>query len=113
MKILFWNIRGFGKPARRRHIRDYIREERVGAMGLQETIKEDFTQKDLGDITGDVMFLWIWKSARVHSGGILMGVREEIFEVEDMEVADFYVSMVLRQRVHNFRWELITVYGLA
>jgi hypothetical protein len=34
MKIMFWNIRGFGKAARRRQIRDYIIEEELDGIGL-------------------------------------------------------------------------------
>jgi hypothetical protein len=53
------------------------------------------------------------KKANGHSGGILMGVREDKYEVEDSEVGGFYASMVLRHRTTNYRWELITVYGPA
>jgi hypothetical protein len=42
-----------------------------------------------------------------------MGVREDNYQVENFEVDDFYVSMGLRNKVTNFRWELITIYGLA
>jgi hypothetical protein len=42
-----------------------------------------------------------------------MGVKEGQLEVEDSEIGDHYVNMVLRDRVSNFRWELITVYGPA
>jgi exonuclease III len=68
MKILFWNIRGFGKVARRRQIRDYIMGEDVKGIGIQETMREDFSQKDLSEIAGNKSFKWIWKSARGHSG---------------------------------------------
>jgi hypothetical protein len=40
-----------------------------------------------------------------------MGVKEEILEVEDREVGDHFVSMIVRNRKSNFRWELVTVYG--
>lgn len=52
MKILFWNIRGFGQPARRRQIREYIAEESIDIIGLQETIKKDFSEKELHDMVG-------------------------------------------------------------
>jgi hypothetical protein len=32
-------------------------------------------------------------------GGILMGVKEDIYEVEDSEIGEYYVSMALRNRV--------------
>jgi hypothetical protein len=42
-----------------------------------------------------------------------MGFKTDLFEVEDSKVGDFYVSMVLRHRINNFRWEMLIVYGPA
>jgi hypothetical protein len=50
---------------------------------------------------------------KVTQGGILMDVREESIELEDYEVGEFYVSMVLRNRASNWRWEMLIVYGPA
>jgi hypothetical protein len=46
-----------------------------------------------------------------HSGGILLGVKEETFEVEDMDHGEFFVSMSLTHRRTNLQWEVIIVYG--
>jgi hypothetical protein len=35
-------------------------------------------------------FLCVW------GGGILMGAKEEVLELEDYEIGEFYASMVLR-----------------
>jgi hypothetical protein len=43
MRFMFWNIGGFGGPARRNLIRDYISSEGLDGIGLQETMKKDFT----------------------------------------------------------------------
>jgi hypothetical protein len=50
MRLMFWNIRGFGKTARRRQIEDFIFEEKLDGVGFQETIKTDYTQMELDDI---------------------------------------------------------------
>jgi exonuclease III len=42
-----------------------------------------------------------------------MGVKEKFLEVEDHEIGDYFISLVVRQRTSNFRWELMTVYGSA
>jgi hypothetical protein len=76
-------------------------------------MKGDFTHSELGEISGGVPFKWVWKGSHGHSGGILMGVREDYYEVENIEVGDYFVSMVLRNRCTNFRWELVTIYGHA
>jgi hypothetical protein len=80
---------------------------------LQETIKEDFSSRKPNDIAGGLQFRWFWQSAKGHSGGILMGVREEFLEVEDQKIGEYFISLVVRQRTTNFRWELMTIYGSA
>jgi hypothetical protein len=72
MKFMFWNVRGLGKPPRRQ-VRELIEEERLDGIGLQETIKVDFTNRELMEIAGSSQFRWIWQGARGQSGGILVG----------------------------------------
>jgi hypothetical protein len=67
----------------------------------------------LTDIAGGLQFSWVWQSAKGHSGGIVMGVREEFLEIEDHEIGEYFISLVVRQRTTNFIWVLMTVYGLA
>jgi hypothetical protein len=91
-----------------------LKEEHLDGVGLSETINEDFTSRDLDDLAGGLDFRWVWKGARGHSRGrILMGVGETYLEIEESEVGEYYVSMVLRNRLTNLWWELITVYGPA
>jgi exonuclease III len=80
---------------------------------LQETIRKDFSQRELDELTGNQGFKWVWKEAVGHSGGILLGVIDDLVEVEETEIGEFYVSMVLRHRLQNFRWEMVVVYGPA
>jgi hypothetical protein len=75
-------------------------------------MKVDFTH-DLSELYRNNNLKWVWKEASGHSGRILMGVRVDNYEVENFEVGDFYVNTELRNRVTNFKWELITVYGPA
>jgi hypothetical protein len=49
MKLMFWNMRGFGRSARRRQVKNYIMEEKLEGIDLLETIKENFTQKELDE----------------------------------------------------------------
>jgi hypothetical protein len=106
MRFMFSNIRGFGKLARRRQIREYLSEENMDGMGLQETMKESFSDRELQEISGGAQFKWCWKGLHGHSSGILMGIKEDVYEMEDAEVGEFYVSMVLRHRTSNLRWEI-------
>lgn len=58
-------------------------------------------------------FTWKWSPAKGKSGGLLIGVNLSKLELEDFEVLDFCISMSVRDRVSNFRWLIVTVYGPA
>jgi exonuclease III len=47
IKTVIWNIRGFGVEGRRRQLKEYLRQENVDIVGLQETIKQNFLLEDL------------------------------------------------------------------
>ena len=47
MRYIFWNIRGCGHSGRRTQLRKYIARERIDVVALQETIKADFSYRDL------------------------------------------------------------------
>jgi hypothetical protein len=67
----------------------------------------------LDELSGSTNFSWTWKLAKGHSGGILVGIREEIHDVEETELGEHYISMVLINRLSIIRRELVTVYGPA
>jgi exonuclease III len=69
MKILFWNIRGMGKKARIRQLKELIAGERLDCVGLQETIKQQFTDAELESLAPGKGFRWNWVPFKGHSGG--------------------------------------------
>ena len=89
-----------------------MRREDVDIVGLQEMIRQDFSIQELEGLSRH-KFAWQWLSASGHSGGILLGVKEDTFEVEDMDQGEFFLSMAFSHRRSGFRWEVIIVYGLA
>ena len=110
MRLFDWNMRGFGQVGRRKQLTDYIRQEDVDIVGIQETIRQNFSIQELQGLSRH-KFSWQWLPANGHSGGILLGVKEETFEVEDMDRGEFFLSMLISHRLTNFRWEVIIVYG--
>jgi len=112
MRVLLWNVRGLGKLARRGHIRDFIHTERIDIVGLQETVKSEFS-KDLEEIGGAVSFYWFRLPAIGRSGEILLGVKGDSFEVEDHNILNYCIKVSLRNRLTNLKWEFIVVYGPA
>ncbi|KAE8807511.1 hypothetical protein D1007_16304 [Hordeum vulgare] len=82
MKLLCWNIRGFGLTGRRRQLIEYMRQEEIDIVGLHETIRQDLSMLELQRLSHH-QFASQWLPAAGHSAGILIGVREDTFSVED------------------------------
>ena len=113
MRVLSWNVRGLGNAARRGQVRTYIHKERIDIVGLQETVKQDFSNHELNELAGGLNFIWLWLSARGRSWGILLGLKSDFLELESHEVKEFCICATIRNRISNFRWILIIVYGPA
>lgn len=58
MKALFWNIGGMGKKAKVGQLKDILMTEKVDIVGIQETIKHDFTDYDLNALVPGGDFVW-------------------------------------------------------
>ncbi|XP_073363455.1 uncharacterized protein [Aegilops tauschii subsp. strangulata] len=115
MRALFWNICGFGHDGRRRQLIEYVRDEHIDIVAIQETMRSDFSWPEL-DRLSTHLFVWHWLPSSGnagHSGGILLGVKDATFEVGSMDRGQFFVSMELYERALNFKWEVIIVYGPA
>ncbi|XP_020160903.1 uncharacterized protein [Aegilops tauschii subsp. strangulata] len=115
MRALFWNIHGFGHDGRPRQLIEYIRDEHVDIVAIQETMRTDFSLPELDRVSSH-LFAWHWlpsSGSTGHSGGILLGVKDATFEVGSMDRGQFFVSMELSEQALNFKWEVIIVYGPA
>ena len=115
MRALFWNIRGFSHDGHRRQLVEYIRDEHIDIIAIQETMRMDFCLPELDSLSSH-LFAWHWLPSsgnNGHSGGILLGVKDATFEVGGMDRGEFFVSMEIFERALNFKWEVIIVYGPA
>ncbi|XP_071683220.1 uncharacterized protein [Lolium perenne] len=113
MRALFWNIRGFGRRGRRTLLKEYLRLHRIDLVLLQETIKQDFTDAELTSLEVGEKFFWSWLPANGHSGGMLLGVRDSLFEVGRMDRGQLFLSLSVLHRVSNKKLEVIGIYGPA
>lgn len=113
MKIVIWNIRGMGRLARIRQLKELMAKEKPDIIGLQETIKKSFSERELEALAPGGGYKWGWIAASGHSGGILLGAKEDILQIEDWETGTFYVGATIRDRLTNVRWDCLTVYGPA
>uniref|UniRef100_A0A453DCA3 Uncharacterized protein n=1 Tax=Aegilops tauschii subsp. strangulata TaxID=200361 RepID=A0A453DCA3_AEGTS len=67
---------------------------------MQEAICQDYSMHELQGLSRH-QFAWQWLPATGQSGGILLGVWEDAFSVEDMDRGEFFLSMsVTDRRVH-------------
>ncbi|XP_020182938.1 uncharacterized protein [Aegilops tauschii subsp. strangulata] len=82
MRAIFWNVRGFGHVGRRTQLKEYMRKEGIDIVGLQETIKADFRHHELLAIDPLKRFSWNHLAASGHSGGMLLGFDQAVYERE-------------------------------
>ncbi|XP_020182182.1 uncharacterized protein [Aegilops tauschii subsp. strangulata] len=115
MRVLFWNIRGFGHDGRRCQLIKYMRDEHIDIIAIQETMRTEFSLPELDSLSPH-LFFWHWlpsSGTTGHSGGILLGVKDATFEVGGMDRGEFFVSMEIFERALSFKWEIVIVYGPA
>jgi hypothetical protein len=108
-----YNIRGFGQQGCRTQLRDYSRSCRLDFIGLQETIKKDFTMVELRGLEWGGQFVWNWLPANGHSGGLLLGFWEDTFEVVEWKKGDFFLSTSVLHRSSKYFWCFFLVSVLA
>ena len=104
MRCMFWNVRGLGTAHRRGLVLKHVIQENLDIVGIQETIKQEFSDQELKDMSGTVDFVWKWIPAKGHSGGLLLGVKLESFEIEQVELAGYFLGCLVRNRLTNFRF---------
>lgn len=113
MKIFFWNVRGLGKSHKRNWVRDHILQEDLKIVALQETIKQDFADWELKEMAANKDFSWNWVPTRGHSGGLMLGIRNDNPELEHIETATYFMAAQIRNRMTNVRFWVANVYGPA
>uniref|UniRef100_A0A453DF18 Endonuclease/exonuclease/phosphatase domain-containing protein n=1 Tax=Aegilops tauschii subsp. strangulata TaxID=200361 RepID=A0A453DF18_AEGTS len=75
MRGLIWNCRGVGKRGMATCLSDIISDHSIDFLGLQETLKRDFSPKLIRKFDPFGIFHWEWVPAVGRSGGILCGIR--------------------------------------
>jgi hypothetical protein len=58
-------------------------------------------------------YLWMWNPSRGKSGGILVGIRNEWYDVESFKQGEFMLQMNLWDKLNKVKWNLLVVYGAA
>lgn len=113
MSGLFWNCRGLGRPDKQRFLREMVMELGCHFIGLVETMKSDFSPLWFRNISGPRTFNWHSIPPTGRSGGLLLGVNEDAFEVLDIEAGIHFIRMLIRDKSSGKKCNLDVVYGTA
>ena len=107
------NIRGLGRPGRKQALADLILDYKLEFVGIQETKKEKIDDSFLSFVSGYLEFKWCSLPAKGSAGGILVGLRDDLFEIVSYSCGSFCVSVQVLNKTDAFIWNLIVVYGTA
>ena len=72
IKILSWNVRGANNPEKRKVIKQFIRDQRVDLVCLQETKVQNMNLKLARSLGAGRFSEWIVVDASGSAGGILL-----------------------------------------
>jgi exonuclease III len=113
MKGVFWNSRGLADLAKHRFLAELVKEEQINFIALSETGRDSFPDHTLKNLCGGHEFLWHAMAPHGRSGGILLGVDLNTFDIGAIDEGDFYVKFTLRYKSMDFKFVLYTIYGPA
>jgi hypothetical protein len=113
MKGIIWNSNGFRDPKKHHFFEDITREQNLAFMAILETGRSSFTDPFLKNLCAEKNFLWHNKDPQGRSGGILVGIELDVFDIGAIDEGDFYVKFHLCNKENNFKWVLVAVYGPA
>jgi hypothetical protein len=89
---------------------DTTKENQLDFIAILETKRYDFT---LAHFCANKNYTWNWSPTRGCSGGILLGVNIDNFDIQSVALGNFHVKLHLKNKIDNFEWVLVAVYGVA
>jgi len=113
MKGVFWNSTGLANLAKYRFLADLVKGEQINFIALSETSRDDFPDHTLKNLSAGQDFLWHCMAPHGRSGGILLGVDLNVFDIGAIAEGDFFVKFTLRCKCDGFKFVMYTVYGPA
>jgi exonuclease III len=113
MKGVFWNCNGFADSKKYRFLSELTKEKNLDFIALSETGRANFPQSTLNNICAGRDFIWHCMAPRGRSGGMLLGINLQTFDITEIEEGDFLIRFKLRHKEVDFKFNLISVYGPA
>jgi hypothetical protein len=113
MKGVFWNCRGLRDLTKHTFLLDVAQNNKLDFIALSETNKNSFSTQCRENFCAEADFVWHWRCPRGMSRGMLMGINQECFEVENIVDGDYHIKFVIKNKVDGFCWALLFVNGAA
>ena len=107
----FWNIRGITTLGKKTCINDTLSKYNPNIISFQETKKEHLTHAFLKAISRGKKYDWHHLPAEGTSGGVLVGVDLDIFDVISWNSLKYSVSCNLMHKTSEKTFRFIAVYG--
>ena len=98
---MFWNVSGIGKDNKKIFIRENINNRKLDFIGIQETIKDNFSKTELHNLCGGRNFQWKWSQPRGRSGGILVGINCDNFDIINVEIGVYFIRILVFDKTAN------------
>jgi exonuclease III len=99
------------KPGRIKCLKDFIADNHLDFIGIQESKKETFPCSFLDSVNKNMV--WNFVPADGTKGGILVGVKAQVIEVVSWQIHSFCAELILKNVKEELIWRLVVVYGPA
>jgi hypothetical protein len=113
MRGIFWNCNGFKDPKKYRFVSGLTREQNLCFIAISEMGRNSFSDAVLRNLCGGRNFLWHYKEPRGRSGGILLGIDLDTFDIGEIDEGDSYVKFHLCNKEDGLKWALVAIYDPA
>jgi exonuclease III len=110
---LVWNCRRLRKRGTSTFLKDLIDQYQFHFIGLQETMVENCEDSLIRKFDPQQNYLWLWNPSKGKSGGILVGVKLELYEVGSFRQGEYMIQLNLWDKLAKIKWNLLIVYGAA
>lgn len=100
---------GLNQRGKLQCIADFVNENKLDFVGLQETKKDSFNDSFLAQVHKE--FVWDYLPVEGTAGGILIGLNGNKFEALAWRKTKSCVAFMIRNVVDKFVWRFVSVYG--
>ena len=111
MKIITWNVRGANDSSKRKIIKNYIRNQRVDLMCIQETRIQEMSEGIVRNLGSGRFLDSRALNAEGAAGGILICWDKRVLEILDWEEGQFSLSCRFKTIENGATWVFTGVYG--